>query len=389
LAREPCPAFALLIDAGRRSLSRAVSTRPPAASERDWLALPDAAQRHGMSAWVDAATAAWPATPVEIDERVSRTSRTQRLRALQGLAQLTSLVRLLRAAGIESVALKGPAFACWLYGDAGMRRFADLDLLIHPSDRVRALESLRAAGYSLPGGITMAAARTVYAGVGAWPLGHAREVGVDLHWTAQAARFGSALDTGAVLRDSTAVAIGGEEIRIPSATHTATLALLHAAKHTWSSLELVLAIAHLLRREDVDWSRVHQLSAGAGAWNGSAAGLALAVELFEVELPPELRRRVDSAAVRPLVGAALAFLAMPGVEDASRRREFSAHCAALDSARHRLAYAAWRVLAPTPLEAAWCRLPDPLVGLYFPARIVRLAGSAVLAGARATARAGS
>jgi hypothetical protein len=295
------------------------------------------------------------------------------MRALHALSWLSDLSALLAREGIEVVAIKGPLFSRWLYGDAGMRRFADLDLLIDPAQRQHALRVLASAGYSLPGNLSAAAAATVYAGTGAWPLRHETAIGVDLHWTVQAAGFGAPLHPRDVLRESVVTDVAHGKIRIPAPTHAATLTLLHAAKHLWASLELVLSIAHLVRRTDVDWASVYDLSARAGAWNGAAAGLALADACFQVEPPRVLRDRIERRRVESLVRSARAFLAMPDVAGASRHAEVAAHCAALDGAGARLRYAAWRLFVPTPLDAAWCRLPDRLLPLYAPLRLLRLA----------------
>jgi hypothetical protein len=293
-------------------------------------------------------------------------------RSLRGVAELSAVVTLLRDAGIQAVALKGPLFSHWLYGDLGSRRFGDLDLLVERRERAHAIEVLRPAGYRLAGGISNAAAAVIYAGRGAWPLDHAEALPLDLHWQPQALRFGAPLDARGVLRDSTAISIMGCDVRIPSPAHAATLTLVHAAKHLWASLDLVLSIAHLMRRDDVDWPRVRALTARAGTARGAAAGLALAGEIFECDLPRELRRLPSPHAVARLQTAAREFLWMRDVADAPRLAEFRAHCAALDTRRSRIRYAAWRLLAPTPLEWARCRLPDRLSALYVPARLVRL-----------------
>ena len=371
--KEFAPAAALLIESGRRSLGAPSHGAAAAAHPADWGALPRAAERHGMSAWVQAAATDWPDTPRAVGVLVSDAAHRQRLRALQAAAQLSSIGRQLTDAGVDAVSIKGPLFSRWLYGDVGMRRFADLDLLVRPADRARALAALGSAGYALPGGLSAAAAGAVYAGTGAWPLIHETAIGVDLHWKLQAVGFGAPLQPLDVLRDRAYDNVAGVEIGMPSATHAAALTLLHAAKHLWASLELALSIAHLMRRDDVDWPRVHELTARAGAWNGCAAGLALAGELFDVDPPPPLRDRIRPPAVRPLVDAAVTFLAMPDVAGAPLRAELAAHRAGLDSARARLRYTAWRLFAPTPLEAAWCRLPDRLVALYAPIRLLRLA----------------
>ena len=363
---------ALLIAAGRLSLHPSQPPSPIAASEKDWLASPEAAQRHGMSAWLSAALAQWPQAHPRVRDEVAIAARAQVGRALQGTAELSTIISLLRGAGIEAVALKGPLFSRWLYGELGSRRFGDLDLLLQARQRARAVEALRTAGYRLAGGISEAAAAVIYSGVGAWPLVRKDACPLDLHWRPQTLLFQSPLDSAEVLRDSILVQTAGCDVRIPSPTHATALTLVHAAKHLWSSLELVLSIAHLMRRDDVDWPRVRALTSEAEAWTGAAAGLRIAGKIFECDLPGSLRGLPASRATRQLEGAARTALAMPDVANTPRAVEFRAHRASLDTVRSRIRYTAWRLLAPTPVEWSWCRLPDRLALLYVPLRIIRL-----------------
>ena len=180
------------------------------------------------------------------------------------------------------------------------------------------------------------------------------------------------MDSAEVIRESVIVPLPGCGVRIPSPTHIAALALGHAAKHLWASLELVLSIAHLMRRHDVDWDRVRALAARANAWNGASAGLVLASDIFQCDLPEPLRTVPRTRTVARLVAAAKTFLSMEDVEEAPRLAEFRAHRDALDTRGSRLRYAAWRLLAPSPLEPTWCRLPDGLAPLYVPLRLARL-----------------
>lgn len=366
------PAAPLLVDSGRRSLDAEVAL-PSAVPRSMWNALPDAAERHGMTAWVHVAVRSNSEAPPEVRAAIEARARAQHIRALHAVSQLTLLVRSLRSAGIEAVALKGPLLSTWLYGDLGMRRFVDLDLMVERGQRDRALRVLADSGYALRDGLSIATARVVYAGTGAWPLSHPAGFAVDLHWRAQALGFASPMRPREVLRESILTPAAGGDIRIPCATHAACLGLLHAAKHLWTSLELVLSIAHLMRRSDIDWVRVHRLTRRAGAWNACAVGMTLASETFAVEIPAPARRRIRPSGVDSLLRTAMSFLAMPDVAGAPLRAEFRAHCASLDTLRGRARYAAWRLLAPTPLEPAWWPLPDRLAPLYAPVRLLRLA----------------
>ncbi len=221
--------------------------------------------------------------------------------------------------------------------------------------------------------MSLATARFVYAGTGAWPLSPASGFSVDLHWRAQAFGFAAPLRAGDVLQSSITVPVGGGYVRMPCATHAAALGLLHAAKHLWISLELVLSIAHVMRRDDVDWAGVYRSTKNAGAWNACAAGMVLARDLFDVTIPAAAQDGIRMERIRPLVNRAMTFLSMTDVAGAPLAAELGAHCASLDTLRGRARYAAWRLLAPTPLEPAWWPLPDRLAPLYPPVRLLRLA----------------
>lgn len=57
----------------------------------------------------------------------------------------------LRAAGVETITLKGMALAHTVYPEPGCRPMADIDLLVRPADRAAALDTLLALGYRTPG----------------------------------------------------------------------------------------------------------------------------------------------------------------------------------------------------------------------------------------------
>jgi hypothetical protein len=74
-----------------------------------------------------------------------RTANAARSRAL--LAESGHVVEALRAAGIESIVLKGAALAATVYPEPGLRNFADIDILVQ-ADRLReAEEAIAPLGY--------------------------------------------------------------------------------------------------------------------------------------------------------------------------------------------------------------------------------------------------
>jgi hypothetical protein len=368
------PPLHFLVAAGRIALDRPEAAASVAMCAGDWTSLPQLARRHGMTAWVARCLDTYPDASAETCNAVAADYRAQALEALRGLNEALAAVAVLRDARVPAVALKGPLFALWLYGSAGCRGFRDLDLLIDGRHALRALECLLELGYRLPDGISYATARMIYAGRGAWPLERPGYFPLDVHWRLADIRFTNPLDPGEVIRDAEYLAIAGAGIPIPSATHAAMLTLMHAAKHGWCSLELLLAIAFLIRRPDVDWPAVERICSRRRVGKVSSTGVYLAERLFDVAA--RARRHPDERArtgILLLRQTAYRNLQMPPGDFPDRWNERRTHHATLDRLADRLRYDALGLVMPTPAEPACCRLPDALVALYAPMRLVRLA----------------
>jgi Uncharacterised nucleotidyltransferase len=187
------------------------------------------------------------------------------------------------AAGIESVVLKGPVLAAWLYPDE-VRPYGDADLLVPPGrwdDAVALLVGLGFADRLAP----MAHPRMESFNSTAFIRGSADEDNLDLHcaihgleaeperiWTG----FGS---------DTAVQVIGGAELRVPGRPALALHVALHAAHHTepkpLEDLRRVLAVA-----DDGLWAQAWAL---ARELDGEAA---FASGLRRLPVGEELARRL-------------------------------------------------------------------------------------------------
>ena len=337
----------------------------------DWRILPGLAHRHGLSAALAPAIGRRRDAPAETLDQAGALARDQAIAALRGLHELTRVVQALQPRGIECVALKGPLLARWLYGDPGFRRFTDLDVAVAARDVARAAAALAPLGYGLPAGMSVKTANAIYGPLGAWPLAAAGLFPLDLHWRIAHVRFAATVDVDQILTRSGQVGFGDIRLNVPSPTDAALLALGHAAKHVWCTLEMLLAIARLMKRDDVNWQEVAARAKAAGAWRGCATGLGLASELFEVPVPPGVRLPALEE-IAPLRDAALHALLQPAGAFPDRWDERRAHLASLDRWNARVRYDALRLLSPTPLEWEWRPLPDAMTALYTPLRLVRL-----------------
>ena len=345
--------------------------------EQDWKALATMADRHGIASLLEVRLAGRADVPASFHQTLRAVSHARRLAALQGMSEMLRAAATLHEAGISCVALKGPALSLWLYGDVALRRFSDVDLLVPRAALEEALRALAGIGYTLPDGMTLRTARTIFGDLGAMPLTRDGALPLDLHWRTAQRRFRPPFDAADVLASGIALERMPPWLHVPLPSHTAGLVLLHAAKHGWGTLEMLWCISRLMVRDDVDWALVRKALRSSGVWAGGAAGIVLASRLFDAPVPEPARDGLEADVPPRLIDSALHSLSLPAGIFADRSRERRTHLDGLASWRSRLQYDCFRLLAPTPLEWRWCRLPEPLTPLYVPVRLARLTSVAL------------
>jgi hypothetical protein len=192
--------------------------------------------------------------------------------------------------GIETLVLKGPVLAKWLYPDEA-RTYVDSDLMVAPESRARAVGVLERLGFAqhmpwLAPPLSLDIGRTTFS----------RDSGgvVDLHWQLPGLdgdpdEIWSRLAAGAEQQ-----VIGGIQLRVPARNAVLLHVVLHAAQHAnrgdGKPLEdLRRALAHV---EESKWSSVLELARACRGIPAFAAGLRLVSE------GGDLARRLDLGEVR-------------------------------------------------------------------------------------------
>ena len=178
----------------------------------------------------------------------------------------------LDARGIDSILLKGPSFARWLYEGGPARLYTDADFLVSPADWDRARQMMIELGYETE------CAHFEHPQMGTmtsegWMRG---EDHVDLHCTL----WGLAADPHVVWetlsRMTESMPVGGSILPVLSAPARTMHVALHAAQHgesedkTKQDLERAIAVVPL----DL-WSEAAGLAERLGALPEFAAGLRL------------------------------------------------------------------------------------------------------------------
>jgi putative nucleotidyltransferase-like protein len=274
------------------------------------------------------------------------------------------LARIVDAFGdVPVLALKGPVISQQLYGDATLRVFADLDLIVDERDADRSEELLHSLGYRDANPLTPARRATKRRFHNGTELVHGeRGIVVDFHWRFGHIQFPLALPFADAYARRMNVSVDGAPIPTLGWSDLAVYACSHAAKHFWFRLETLAQIA-ALGRLPLDWEEVDRIAVASRGARQVGLSFLLAQEVLGVDLPPLPR---CFAASRPVFPRLRERLARPHDQDPRG----SDLLILLDRKRDMLAATAAAVFVPTPADWLSSDMPDALQWVVRPFRLI-------------------
>ena len=289
--------------------------------------------------------------------------------ALAALAALRDIAEALDGAGIPWLLWKGPALAFAAWGDPARRHFSDLDIVVSPRDRERARDALGNAGWASKWALSRAQERAIHSVTSAYPLTKPGAPLLELHWAFVGRLYPDVLAVRDVIVRADNISLAGLSVRVPSPADALLLLALHATKHGWSQAEEVLSFTQLARRSPVALAAAIAQAECAGVAPALDLAIRLSEELTGEPLAPETSRAKDPRA-RAMVAECVARMC---AGEGSWRETHRWSLSWVTRPRHRVRYILGALLAPTPQEARFLLLPDPLVGAYPAVRLLRLA----------------
>jgi Uncharacterised nucleotidyltransferase len=193
------------------------------------------------------------------------------------------------AAGIAHVILKGAALGETMYHDRGARPISDVDLLVQPHDRDRAIALLDQDGWFADSPVPQHTLRVHHAlNVSAGPL-----AAVDLHWGILYLDRNPAADQRAWQR-TVEIDLDGEPTRALCPTDQLLHAIVHASRR---DLRWIVDTGLLIESGEVDW-RLFVREVEARRVIGEArSALATAVDMGGVKPPAGLLEQLDALAM--------------------------------------------------------------------------------------------
>lgn len=179
------------------------------------------------------------------DRATGRLTAARRQAGLRALAQAAALKRMLaalRAAGVDTLVVKGLALSQMLYGTHDLRPAVDIDLLVPPGRAGEAHRVLLACGYvpvsATPvGELGRLTKDALYRGEGGM---------VELHWRLMRNRFVLPWAFEALWAERETVAVLGIDMPTLSRPRYAVFLALHGVHHGWERLRWLADVALLL-----------------------------------------------------------------------------------------------------------------------------------------------
>lgn len=258
--------------------------------------VPAVAAAHGIEGCLHVALEHVPGIDRAVIDELAAARRGASVRHLLSTRSLGAIDTLLRADGVRLLAFKGPVLSSTLYGDAGLRSYGDLDILVPRSQFAHAVRLLEREGYLhlvqnwkalehfRAGEVTM----------------QRDDIPIDVHWHVLYAFYDRRpfrLDPQDFFERARRVTIGGREVMTFDAVDTLLHLSLHAAR---SGAHRLIWMKDIERSVAVDRPDFDELLARTRAARcAPPVGLALhrARRALEVDVPLEL---VEAMVGRPL-----------------------------------------------------------------------------------------
>ena len=238
-----------------------------------------------------------------------------RFRTLVLFSELVRLQRALAAAGVIAVPYKGPALAQYLYGDVALRQILDIDLIVRPSDAIKARQVLMDNGCHPLKALSFrrAAAHVWYHCDFVFMTG--KRACVDLTWRIAPAYWRLPKIPQLAWARLGTLPMAGDKVPWLACEDLLLVLCLHGSKHKWDTLKWVVDVAELLRgHPDLDWHLLWTSAGASGAQRMVALGVLLAHELLEAPVPTAQLQKIRSDA--PLATLAMEVSRTYSVADA-------------------------------------------------------------------------
>jgi hypothetical protein len=211
--------------------------------------------------------------------------------------ELCRLIDIFKQHGIDAIPFKGPALALFAYGDLGLRRFVDLDVIVKKSEVSRARDLLLREDYSLSRSLTPAQQDLLLRTQHNLQFAHNnRRILLELHWEVAPHLFASSVQEDDLWQNLHTIKLNDHQINALSAEDLLFSLCVHGSRHLWERLGWICDVNEIIGRHELNWDALQQKAETADSERMLLLGLHLAQKLLQTNLPAELQQRCGADA---------------------------------------------------------------------------------------------
>lgn len=261
----------------------------------DWERVLDLAGEHGVVGLVARRLqdSSFAVLPAGIKERLQERMRSQQLFTLSMMAELFRIIDDFQKAGIETILIKGPVISELAYGDAAVRSYVDLDLLVRQEEIRRASERMKSLGFVANIPISAIDAGKIPGEYLFQREGTLRFV--ELHTERSFRYFPLPMRIDDFFDRRRSLRLDGREVPALVLEDEFTLDCIHGAKHFWERLIWIADVAAIVyRHPEMDWAKVRKSAEEVGAARMVRLALRLQERLFGVAVPAAMKNVVEA-----------------------------------------------------------------------------------------------
>jgi hypothetical protein len=277
--------------------------------------------------------------------------------------KLLSILKLLKNNDISALPFKGPVLAAMVYGDYALRQFGDLDILIDRENVLRAIKIFKDHGFQPE--IDLNQKQLVAYAVKKSSIALISSISgltVDLHWEMSGSYTFYPFLLNSMESNLVHECIAGKHIRQPCKEDMVVYLCLNGTRDCWEDMESLSSLAGLVQStKELDWMRIGGLAKRMRCERILHLGLFLVCDLFDVELPEDVMKRVKKNPVVPGLASTVyntLFKENNGSSEFEINSKFSMfHFKVRDRWSEKFRYGKNIILGATAQE--WTRVPVP------------------------------
>jgi hypothetical protein len=349
-----------------------------ATTEPDWDALLAAAAEHSLTPVFcrNFEAQAGEALPSSWRQRFNQEFLRNCCRNLALTAELFRVLQALESRGVCATPYKGPVLGAQAYGDAALRQFSDLDIIVPQRQIVQAHGALLVLGFRplMP----ILESRDAFRQIpGQYAYRKDPETMVELHTEFTLRYFPRGLDLAELCERREFVTVAGRQVLTFSLEDTLLLLSVHGSKHLWERLGWIADIAALSKASrPIDWALVLERARRWGIERIVLLGVGLAAQLFDARLPNDVMDclKRDGVARRLIDGIRQRFFSAERIQLGVFSR-FAFRVRMRGSLAQGLAYAVRLAMMPTELDRGrHAGYLEPVFAIVRPLRLARVYG---------------